>query len=303
MSQLRFAKIQLAVQFLFKTLLGFGLFLSTAQADDLYQRQNGLWANPNCESPENFFYSQVDTYLAINKNDGAWVGKIVNAITHRVTETHMIELVKYGDELAYSWGWFEGDLLLSANGPSFPINGNLDTSKIASAADIPPPDVQKTVYKKCEKLPSQLYLQHAEGIKAVQLIAGIKENCQIENGKCGPFILSFFDVSGNGKLSVAEVSRAIRIATYASIAATPDGANEKSLAWTFLATNLIGPFIAKSMIEGSDYDGDGQLSVDEILYDRENATLEASLGKVSIDGIGASLGSMLSGLSKLGKFF
>lgn len=267
-------------------------------ADTLYDQQNGLWASPNCETPQLYLYNQGDAYLFFWKSDVSWVANLSIPETSRTTPSHIIEVTKTGEGYLLSYAWFENDLLKMWSGQTEKSPPNIQT-----VLDLPTDNAQPQTYHRCEKLPPSLYAMHAEGLKTVQFIAAIEKNCSQESGNCVEYLFSFLDVSEDEKLSVAELSRAIRIATYASVAAAPDGVNDKTFAGTFLVSNLIGPVVAKSLIDGSDYNSDGQLSLDEIFYDRDIATVGASLGKVSLDALGTAVGPLLQGLLKLGKVF
>lgn len=271
---------------------------SPAWAASLYDQQNGLWASPNCESPKFYFYSDGDTYLYFWKNETPWIANLSSPESSRTTASHIIEKSNAGGDYFLSYVWFEGEQLVMAFGPNEKSPGNIE-----AVPDLPPSDANKETYQKCEKLLPTIYMVHAEGLKAVKFIAGMKRSCGEGSSGCGEYLFSFLDVSQDEKLSVAELSRAIRIATYASVAARPQGADDKTLTGSLMVANMIGPMVASSLIGGSDYDGDGQLSLEELFYDRDLASVEASLGKISLDALGASMGPILDGLTKLGKMF
>lgn len=146
----------------------------------------------------------------------------------------------------------------------------------AGAAPGDPPlggEWQLRTYRRCDGLPSPLRLVHGEAAAGMQALDRIDQSCRGEpNDGCGTAVLAAMDVSGDGLLSVAELSRAARIALYLAAASEAIGGaepiEEEALLGAQGAGVFIAPFIARSFLDSFDYDGDQRLSPAEMLHDR-----------------------------------
>lgn len=109
---------------------------------------------------------------------------------------------------------------------------------------------------------------HGEGLAFLAALEGLEAACGAGGTPeaCVGAIIREGDVSGDGKLSVAEIARLVRGATWLLAAA------EEAPPETLLATSggglLAGVAVARLTMESLDYDGDGKLSAAELGQDR-----------------------------------
>jgi hypothetical protein len=124
-------------------------------------------------------------------------------------------------------------------------------------------------WHRCPGAPAGLAALHGEGVAFL----GVLENLEAACGNTAPApeacpaaLLREGDVSGDGKLSVAEIARLVRGASWL-LAAAEDATPE-----TVLATGggglLAGVAVGRLLMESLDYDGDGKLSAAELAQDR-----------------------------------
>lgn len=157
---------------------------------------------------------------------------------------------------------------------------------------------------RCEELPVAFSLLFAEAVTLFRHFDEIEDHCvgdDVSAVRCVSFVFNIIDVSGDGVFSQAELSRAGRAAgffiSYALAVEESQYAfvpmDELSLAW--IASSLLGPLFASNLISSYDFDGDGFLSLSELMQDRTP--------EKGIEGVAASLATKLppevmSGLTK-----
>jgi hypothetical protein len=95
----------------------------------------------------------------------------------------------------------------------------------------------------------------------------------------------------------------IRMMTYAAVAANPGGASEEDMRGALVLATIFGPVLASSIISGWDYDADGQLSMNEIFYDRDVTATKMALDKMSLDVVSKGVALIFQGISKLPGLF
>ena len=157
---------------------------------------------------------------------------------------------------------------------------------------------------RCDAPPASFSLLFAEAITLFRHFDEIEGQCSGEDVaavRCVSFVFNIVDVSGDGVFSQAELSRAVRAAGFfvgyglavekSQYAFVP--MEELSVAW--LASSLLGPFFASNLIASYDFDGDGFLSLGELMQDRTP--------EKGIEGVSAGLATKLppevmSGLMK-----
>jgi hypothetical protein len=265
-------------------------------ADALYDQQDGYWATPSCDAPDSMFVSVQDLYLNFLKDDDGWRSVLNKPVSGRSTDKYIIEVNKWGaEQFSLSYASIEGDTL------TFAFSEIEKTApSVTAAPDLPPEKYTKGTMVRCSKAPPQIALGQAEGLKFMELAARANVACHGDAAGCALAIFSFFDVSSDQKLSVAEVSRALRILVYAATATTEGGATGSQLAGTSVATALLAPMVATSLVSGSDFNGDGGLDIKELLYDRDLSNLSANGGEVSLDAVGGAVQPIFKSLGRLG---
>jgi hypothetical protein len=120
----------------------------------------------------------------------------------------------------------------------------------------------------------------------MQALDRIGRSCRGEPADdCGATVLAVMDVSGDGLLSVAELSRMARIALYLAAASEAIGGaepiEEEALLEAQGAGILVAPFIARTVLDSFDYDGDRRLSPAEMLHDRGGAVEGLAAGELA----------------------
>lgn len=158
--------------------------------------------------------------------------------------------------------------------------------------------------KRCDAPPVMFYLIYAEAITVFGQIDKIEERCagtHIVTERCTALVLDLIDVSEDGVFSKAELSRAVRAASFfigyrlaveeSRAAFVP----MERLSIARFAASLLGPFVAGNLIDSYDFDGDNFLSLKELLQDCSP--------EEGIEGIAAGLVAqlppdMMSGIMK-----
>lgn len=160
-----------------------------------------------------------------------------------------------------------------------PVSGTAEVLSIryGDAVDVPLPASDSLT--RCETLPSEVYLMFGETIAVVSEARRLQDACK--NGLSEACLSQAFrgvDVSGDGRLSAAEIGRVMRAATtfmsYAPEAQQPAPALDDVLvpATDFLGGSIAaiaaGPLLIGTVIGSYDFDGDGFLEPGEITQDR-----------------------------------
>ncbi|MDE0173066.1 MAG: hypothetical protein OYH76_06485 [Defluviicoccus sp.] len=131
--------------------------------------------------------------------------------------------------------------------------------------------------RKCGTLPGMLPVVFAETVAVFRKFDETGEACLGKDGpgpRCSAVGFRMIDITRDGRLSRAEIGRAIRAAAFfighRLIAdkqkTTFVPIDELSLAW--FAGSALGPTVAGNLVDSYDYDGDGLLSLAELMQDR-----------------------------------
>ena len=123
-------------------------------------------------------------------------------------------------------------------------------------------------YAKCDNTPASLTLVFGEVLSYMNSKASLSCSNFFKNkGECFEDIFSFFDVSGNKALSNAEINRATKLLVFFS---TING-QEFDAAGLFgiISSYAITPLITKVILNNFDFDNSADLTLEEILQDRE----------------------------------
>jgi hypothetical protein len=138
-----------------------------------------------------------------------------------------------------------------------------------------PGDAAVQVWRRCEAPPAALALLHGEGIAFLAAFEHLEEACGGSSpGACAEAIIRQGDVSGDGALTAAELARLMRGAAW--MLAVQEGATQDTLVASVGAGALGGILAARLLVESLDYDGDGRISLAELLQDRGAAFARAA---------------------------
>ncbi|EHL97107.1 EF hand protein [Acetobacteraceae bacterium AT-5844] len=122
-------------------------------------------------------------------------------------------------------------------------------------------------WHRCPTAPASVTTLHGEGVAFLAALESLESACGSNTpDACIATVLREADVSGDGKLSVAEIARLVRGATW--LLAAADEATPEAVLATAGGGMLGGVALARLMMESLDYDGDGKLSANELAQDR-----------------------------------
>ena len=141
---------------------------------------------------------------------------------------------------------------------------------------------------------------YGDDIEAIESLKGrIETECH-QDIKCAfKHVWSFMDVTGEGYLSLAEISKFQRvIVKYWVVAQEQPEVKVEDIAGINLASILLLPITASSILHSFDYDNDGLLSPEEVLDDSEFAKLvgvdaENFASGIDFEGLGEKLRNSL----------
>ncbi len=131
--------------------------------------------------------------------------------------------------------------------------------------------------ERCDALPSSLPMVFAEALAVFSRLDELDAPCRGKEGIGAGRIAAVFDlidVSGDGRFPPAEISRALRAATFfighRMIAAerSTSFVPLEDLYVAQLVAGVLGPVVAANVIASHDYDGDGFVSPGELMQDR-----------------------------------
>jgi hypothetical protein len=130
-----------------------------------------------------------------------------------------------------------------------------------------PGDAPAIAWRRCPAPPAALAALHGEGVAFMAALEHMEAACGTGTpGACAEAIIRQGDVSGDGRLSPAELARLARGAAW--LVSVQDGATQDGLVGAVAAGALGGLLAARLLVESLDYDGDGRLSVTELVQDR-----------------------------------
>lgn len=253
-------------------------------AESVPERLTGIWATPNCSSPQ-------DT-LAVYKGFYLWMGEQETALTGLTMPDKQPE------------GWTR--LEESDGYPNFFTvlpDGRLREAFLPDNADLasaPADDWQTTDYESCNNtLPPSQVLLHGEPVAMLQVVSNAQSICQTDRQACASALFTGIDVSGDGNLSTAEIARLFRVAAYVAAVSEETPASNDELAGVFAAGLPIGPLMASAIINSFDYDDNGVVSLAELSQDR--GTLIDQLEPNTGDELNSRLNQMKEALKPLGR--
>ena len=109
------------------------------------------------------------------------------------------------------------------------------------------------------------------------------EQCDLSPDKaCETKVWKFADVSLDGKLGKAEISRLIRLAAIVKARTSTQSAEEQSTAE--IMSFVVSPFVAGVMVDNYDFDGDGTLSEAEVFFETDATGYQAFVARILQSG-------------------
>lgn len=239
----------------FFTIIFFSSFNINAElvfVDNFPKNLQGIWSE-DCSMQNQVFLISNNTSMWI---DDSYVG-------FNISKTSKVQ-----DWTAYKWGELDGSYyyFIKKNGDNL--------------IEISPPDEwdgidytflkgsEYSEYEKCESIPSMFQIIYGEIINLMnsQLIEICNENN--DPSECINESFAFLDVSDDDELSVAELTRAARIAIYFTFIDKKQDEDRDIGFATYTTTSIIFPALSKILIGNYDYDNSNTLSLKEIYTDR-----------------------------------
>ena len=191
--------------------------------------------------------------------------------------------------IAYKWGELDGSYY-------YFLNKNSQNQLM----ELTPPDDwdgidysflnsnEFSVYEECNSIPSMYQIIYGEIVSLMN--SNLIETCTDDSNpqNCINETFNFLDVSSNGELSVAELTRAARILIYFTfIDKRVDEDRDIGFA-TYTTTSLFFPALSKILIGNYDYDNSNTISLNEIYTDRIDTLDYQNLFKDNIKGLDPS---------------
>jgi hypothetical protein len=260
-------------------LLPFGSF-----ATEVPDALTGIWATPNCTTA-------TDT-LVLYKGFYLWLGEDETALSG----------LSASDTQATDWTRLE-----EPDGyPNFFMvlpDGRLRETFLPDGAPFvsnPTESWQTTDYESCaDALPRTKVLLHGEPVAVLKVVSSVHNLCQTDQQACANQLFAGLDISGDGKLSRAEIARVLRVTAYVAAVSEDDAAQNDDLAGISAASLPIGPLMASAIVNSFDYDNDGLLSLAELSQDR--GTLTSQLEPDTNDELSSRLNQMKQAIKPLGR--
>ena len=233
------------------------------------KNMQGVWSS-NCDSEYQVFI--------ISSNTSMWIDE--SYVGFNISKTSEVN-----DWIAYKWGEIESSYyyFLKRDGEKlFEISApdswdGIDYSFLNGS--------DYSVYEKCDSIPSMYQLIYGEIINLMnsQLI----ETCNNDQNpaNCINETFTFLDVSGDNELSVAELTRAARIAIYFTFIDKREEEDRDIGFATYTTTSLIFPALSKILIGNYDYDNSNTISLKEIYTDRIDTLDYQNLFKENLKGL------------------
>ena len=132
-----------------------------------------------------------------------------------------------------------------------------------------PGDARPSVWRRCPATPPLLAALHGEGIAFLAALEHLEAACGSGTpGACATAIVQQGDISGDSLLSVAEVARLVRGASW--VVAAQEGSTQDVLFGAVGIGGLAGVVTARLLMDSVDYDGDGKISAGELGTDAAN---------------------------------
>jgi len=257
--------------FILTILLSFKINAELIFENDFPKNMQGVWSS-DCESEYQVFI--------ISSNTSMWIDE--SYVGFNISKTSEVN-----DWIAYKWGEIESSYyyFLKKDGEKlFEISApeswdGIDYSFLNGS--------DYSVYEKCDSIPSMYQLIYGEIINLMnsQLI----ETCNNDQNpaNCINETFTFLDVSGDNELSVAELTRAARIAIYFTFIDKREEEDRDIGFATYTTTSLIFPALSKILIGNYDYDNSNTISLKEIYTDRIDTLDYQNLFKENLKGLDA----------------
>jgi len=235
-----------------KALLGLLLMAAApAMAEGVPQSLRGTWVSGSCAAPVTVLHVTARAAVRLPADGPA-------------------RLVRFRS-VREQGGWTLGTGL-GAEAPRLMLRADGDGLALAEPDaklrdDRLPGGTAVSAWQRCQAADVATMLLHGEGLAFLGALERLEAACQAGPMQaCITALVAEADVSGDGRLSVAEVARLMRGAGWAL--AVQEGATTDSIAGAAALGAVAGLAAARGVVSSLDYDGDGVLSPAELAQDR-----------------------------------
>lgn len=145
---------------------------------------------------------------------------------------------------------------------------------------------EETIYHRCPTLPAGSRLLFGEMTSVLLSVDAALAGCADDQpaDQCVRRIVRGLDLTGDGGLNRAELSRAMRAAALYAAGHVEDWTLNTDAVLSQLTMAPVAPLVATMLLGSFDYSGDGMLDAAEISADRFTLTRAADLGTALPDG-------------------
>ena len=235
-------------------------FLSFAE-DLIPKKFHGTWSN-DCSKEEDVFIITESSYFNLYESQDE-------------IDEYTYFYLQFSDSKTYEdWHYLDGEIFEFKN-VFMKLNNDIlevvfeELDNPDGSYDFLNNTNNTFTYAKCDNTPASLTLIFGEVLSYMNSKASLScSNFSKNKGECFEDVFSFLDVSGNKALSNAEINRASKLLVFFS---TINGQefNEAGM-FGIISSYAITPLITKVILTNFDFDNSSDLTLEEILQDRES---------------------------------
>ena len=246
----------------------FGLFIVTLLFPFLLIAENlipekfhGTWSN-DCSKEQDVFIISESGYFNLYKSQDE-------------IDQYTYFYLQFTDSKTYeSWTYLDGEIFEFKNVFMKLDNDILEVvfeelDNLEGSYDFLNNTNNTFTYAKCDNTPASITLLFGEVLSYMNSKASLScSNFSKNKGKCFEDLFSFLDISDNKALSNAEINRASKLLVFFS---TVNGQefNEAGM-FGIISSYAITPLLTKVILTNFDFDNSADLTLEEMLQDRES---------------------------------
>ncbi|MEL6169528.1 MAG: hypothetical protein AAFR35_12620 [Pseudomonadota bacterium] len=231
----------------------------TADADEW----SGVWRYDACEDPGEFWVIGAGAELIVNE-DGFQTGPIrIAPDTETVAGWTRLEDAR--DRVYFAKITRNQMEFLDLTAEARLTRGETASgTRVFPDAEPDPETWDKTVYRRCEDVPTSARALFGELSRLMLRLDGALDSCDRRSRDCMENVFAAFDVVEDDGLSIAEVARIARAATLFSVGFREVDPTAARARLERLSSIAAAPDVAASIVASFDYDGNARLSIDEL---------------------------------------
>ena len=246
----------------------FGLFTVTLLFPFLLIAENlipekfhGTWSN-DCSKEQDVFIISESGYFNLYENQDE-------------IDEYTYFYLQFTDSKTYeNWTYLDGEIFEFKN-VFMKLDNNIlevvfeELDNLEGSYDFLNNTNNTFTYAKCDNTPASITLLFGEVLSYMNSKASLScSNFSKNKGKCFEDLFSFLDISENKALSNAEINRASKLLVFFS---TVNGQefNEAGM-FGIISSYAITPLLTKVILTNFDFDNSADLTLEEMLQDRES---------------------------------